>query len=61
MSLRYSFLLSLCYLIVISVSPIIAQKSFRPKALVIPVVKDSATLQCVTEIKQKTVGEKSDF
>ncbi|KAH9673921.1 peptidase A1 domain-containing protein [Citrus sinensis] len=37
MSLRYSFLLSLCYLIVISVSPIIAQKSFRPKALVIPV------------------------
>ncbi|KAH9737546.1 peptidase A1 domain-containing protein [Citrus sinensis] len=54
MSLKYSFLLSLCSLIIISVSPIIAQTSFRPKALVIPVVKDAATLQYVAEIKQTT-------
>ncbi|KDP21480.1 hypothetical protein JCGZ_21951 [Jatropha curcas] len=31
-----------------------AQQSFRPKALVLPVSKDAATLQYVTQIKQRT-------
>ncbi|OMO77729.1 Peptidase A1 [Corchorus capsularis] len=35
-------------------SPSLAQQSFRPKALVIPVSKDASTLQYVTTINQRT-------
>ncbi|OAY49684.1 probable aspartic proteinase GIP2 [Manihot esculenta] len=35
-------------------SPSFAQQSFRPKALVVPVSKDAATLQYVTQIEQRT-------
>lgn len=35
-------------------SPYFAQQSFRPKALVVPVSKDAATLQYVTQIEQRT-------
>ena len=52
MALSYNFLL-LCSLLFF-VSPIVAQTSFRPKALVLPVQKDAATLQYVTQIKQRT-------
>ncbi|XP_022727466.1 basic 7S globulin 2-like [Durio zibethinus] len=50
-SLQYflftSLLLFLC-------SPSLAQQSFRPKALVIPVSKDASTLQYLTTINQRT-------
>ncbi|TYG39307.1 hypothetical protein ES288_D12G005900v1 [Gossypium darwinii] len=35
-------------------SPSLAQQSFRPKALVIPVAKDASTLQYLTTISQRT-------
>ncbi|KAK8570170.1 hypothetical protein V6N13_002867 [Hibiscus sabdariffa] len=35
-------------------SPSLAQQSFRPKALVIPVAKDASTLQYRTTIRQRT-------
>ncbi|KAJ6709061.1 ASPARTYL PROTEASE-RELATED [Salix koriyanagi] len=45
----------LCSAILFSLlSQSFAQQSFRPKALVVPVTKDSATLQYVTQIKQRT-------
>ncbi|KAJ4722379.1 Basic 7S globulin [Melia azedarach] len=54
MAFARSFLIILCSLTLFFLSPIIAQTSFRPKALVLPVLKDAATLQYVTEIKQRT-------
>jgi len=36
------------------IAPSFAQQSFRPKALVVPVSKDAATLQYVTRINQRT-------
>ena len=48
----HQFLCSVILFLVLSQS--IAQQSFRPKALVVPVTKDSATLQYVTQIKQRT-------
>ena len=36
------------------ITPSLAKTSFRPKALVLPVAKDSSTLQYVTTIKQRT-------
>ncbi|ESR33072.1 hypothetical protein CICLE_v10005038mg [Citrus x clementina] len=53
MSVAQSFLL-LCSLLIFSLSPITAQTSLRPKALVLRVAKDTATLQYVTQIKQRT-------
>ncbi|KDP40110.1 hypothetical protein JCGZ_02108 [Jatropha curcas] len=41
-------------LVLLFVSPGIAQTTFRPKALVLPVQKDSLTLQYVTQINQRT-------
>ncbi|KAH9765261.1 peptidase A1 domain-containing protein [Citrus sinensis] len=52
MALSYKFLL-LCFLLIF-VSPAIAQTSFRPKALVLPVLKNAAVFQYVTQIKQRT-------
>ncbi|KAJ4722376.1 Basic 7S globulin [Melia azedarach] len=52
MALSNGFLF-LCSLLIF-ISPAIAQPSFRPKALFLPVLKDAATLQYVTEIKQRT-------
>ncbi|XP_065861167.1 probable aspartic proteinase GIP2 [Euphorbia lathyris] len=46
-SLFLFFFLCMC-------SPSIAQQSFRPKALVVPVSKDASTLQYVTHIHQRT-------
>ncbi|KAK3019837.1 hypothetical protein RJ639_004082 [Escallonia herrerae] len=42
----------LCALL--SISAALAQTSFRPKALVLPVTKDSSTLQYLTRINQRT-------
>ena len=36
------------------IAPSLAQKSFRPKALVVPVTKDATTLQYLTRINQRT-------
>ncbi|KAK7393546.1 hypothetical protein VNO78_22104 [Psophocarpus tetragonolobus] len=36
------------------IAPSLAQKSFRPKALVVPIKKDPSTLQYVTELNQRT-------
>ncbi|GMI69370.1 secreted aspartic protease 2 [Hibiscus trionum] len=47
------FFLFTCLLLYIS-SPSLAQQSFRPKALVIPVAKDASTLQYLTTIDQRT-------
>ncbi|KAL9407987.1 hypothetical protein AB3S75_046515 [Citrus x aurantiifolia] len=52
-ALSYNFSLA-CSLVLILISPSTAKTSFRPKALVLPVTKDSSTLQYVTEIKQRT-------
>eukprot|EP00257_Ricinus_communis_P017236 XP_015575634.1 basic 7S globulin [Ricinus communis] len=41
-------------LLLIFVSPSIAQQSFRPRALVVPVSKDASTLQYVTQVEQRT-------
>ncbi|GAV89580.1 hypothetical protein CFOL_v3_32994 [Cephalotus follicularis] len=41
-------------LLLFFISPSLAQQSFRPKALVIPVSKDTNTLQYVTRINQRT-------
>ncbi|KAJ4722378.1 Basic 7S globulin, partial [Melia azedarach] len=54
MALAQNFLILLCSLTLFFPSPTIAQTSFRPKALVLPVLKDAATLQYVTHIKQRT-------
>lgn len=45
--------LPLCILFCISISAI-AQQSFRPRALVLPVTKDSTTLQYLAQIQQRT-------
>ncbi|KAI3805247.1 hypothetical protein L1987_27451 [Smallanthus sonchifolius] len=47
--LNYFFLCSL-----LAISSCAAQTSFRPKALLLPVTKDSSTLQYVTRINQRT-------
>ncbi|ESR33063.1 hypothetical protein CICLE_v10005035mg [Citrus x clementina] len=52
MALVYKFLL-LCFLLIF-VPPAIAQTSFRPRALVLPVQKNAAVFQYVTQIKQRT-------
>ena len=36
------------------IAPSLAQQSFRPRALVVPVKKDASTLQYITQIKQRT-------
>ncbi|KAJ7980113.1 basic 7S globulin-like [Quillaja saponaria] len=46
-------LLLLCS-ILFHISPSIAQTSFRPKALVLPVIKDSPTKQYLTQFSQRT-------
>ncbi|KDP40109.1 hypothetical protein JCGZ_02107 [Jatropha curcas] len=52
LSRNFLFLFSLALLFI---SPCIAQTTFRPKALVLPVQKDSSTLrQYVTQINQRT-------
>lgn len=38
----------------IAITPSLAKTSFKPKALVLPVAKDSSTLQYITTIKQRT-------
>ncbi|PQQ07636.1 basic 7S globulin 2-like [Prunus yedoensis var. nudiflora] len=38
----------------IAITPSLAKTSFKPKALVLPVAKDSSTLQYTTTIKQRT-------
>lgn len=48
----YKFLL-LCFLSIF-ISPAIAKRSFHPKALMLPLQKDTATLQYVTQIMQRT-------
>ncbi|XP_038706902.1 probable aspartic proteinase GIP2 [Tripterygium wilfordii] len=53
MALSSHFLL-LCSLLFFIISPSIAQTSFRPKALVLPVSKDPSTLQYITKINQRT-------
>ncbi|XP_030442311.2 probable aspartic proteinase GIP2 [Syzygium oleosum] len=50
----YSFhLLILCSILSVTF-PITSQASFRPKALVLPVAKDSSTLQYLTALHQRT-------
>ncbi|KAK9945331.1 hypothetical protein M0R45_010851 [Rubus argutus] len=51
-SLQHYFLLSTLLLFI--TSPISAQQSFRPKALVVPVAKDASTLQYTTRVAQRT-------
>ncbi|CAK7349810.1 unnamed protein product [Dovyalis caffra] len=46
--------LALCSIILFFISPSIAQKSFRPKALFLPVSKDSSSLQYITHVNQRT-------
>ncbi|KDP40112.1 hypothetical protein JCGZ_02110 [Jatropha curcas] len=46
-------LLCICSLLFF-IFPSIAQTSFRPKALVLPVSKDASTLQYLTQLKQRT-------
>ncbi|KAK3189966.1 hypothetical protein Dsin_029527 [Dipteronia sinensis] len=53
MALPYNFLL-VCSVFLFISSATIAQTSFRPKALLLPVSKDAATLQYVTHINQRT-------
>ncbi|KAI9194713.1 hypothetical protein LWI28_008511 [Acer negundo] len=53
MALSHNFLL-LCSVFLFISSATIAQTSFRPKALLLPVSKDAATLQYVTHINQRT-------
>lgn len=55
-STQYCFFFSTLLLIlsIFNASPISAQPSFRPKALVIPVSKDASTLQYTTQISQRT-------
>ncbi|KAE8676732.1 putative ATP binding protein [Hibiscus syriacus] len=50
-SLRY-FIFTL--LLLLFISPCLAQPSFRPRALVLPVSKDPSTLQYVTTFNQRT-------
>ncbi|TXG71956.1 hypothetical protein EZV62_000535 [Acer yangbiense] len=44
----------LLFFVTIIISSATAQTSFRPKALVLPVSKDSSTLQYTTQFKQRT-------
>ncbi|CBI26189.3 unnamed protein product, partial [Vitis vinifera] len=46
--------LLLCSILLSVFSPSLAQTSFRPKALVLPVSKDAASLQYITHINQRT-------
>ncbi|KAE9618443.1 hypothetical protein Lal_00047281 [Lupinus albus] len=41
-------------LLLFFISPSLSEQSFRPKALVLPVTKDSSTLQYITQINQRT-------
>ncbi|KAK4273133.1 hypothetical protein QN277_021589 [Acacia crassicarpa] len=52
MATSFQFLLLL--LLFIAPSSLLAQSSFRPKALVVPVTKEASTLQYVTQIHQRT-------
>ncbi|KAK4273135.1 hypothetical protein QN277_021591 [Acacia crassicarpa] len=49
-----SFHYLLLLLLFIAPSSLLAQSSFRPEALVVPVTKDASTLQYVTQIRQRT-------
>ncbi|KAK2646916.1 hypothetical protein Ddye_022111 [Dipteronia dyeriana] len=53
MALAHNFLL-LCSVFLFISCATISQTSFRPKALLLPVSKDAATLQYVTNINQRT-------
>lgn len=48
------YFLSIALLFILLITPSLAQQSFRPKALVLPVTKDSASLQYITRISQRT-------
>ncbi|KAJ7954948.1 basic 7S globulin-like [Quillaja saponaria] len=54
MASTFYILLLFCCNIVFLISPSIAKTSFRPKALVLPVTKDAATNQYVTQLHQRT-------
>ncbi|OIT04977.1 PREDICTED: basic 7S globulin-like [Nicotiana attenuata] len=47
------YLMLICSLL-LSISSCIGQTSFQPKALLLPVTKDSSTLQYITQISQRT-------
>ncbi|VVA13996.1 PREDICTED: basic 7S globulin [Prunus dulcis] len=54
-STQYCLFFSISTLLLFfNASPVLAQQSFRPKALVIPVSKDASTLQYTTHITQRT-------
>ncbi|KAL9410527.1 hypothetical protein AB3S75_044319 [Citrus x aurantiifolia] len=53
MAISSNDLLLFCSL-VLFITPSLAQTSFRPKALLLPVTKDASTLQYVTQINQRT-------
>lgn len=53
MALAYNFLF-FCLSLVFFISHSEAKTSFKPKALVVPVTKDSSTLQYLTQIQQRT-------
>lgn len=53
MALAYNFLF-FCLSLVFFISRSEAKTSFKPKALVVPVTKDSSTLQYLTQIQQRT-------
>ncbi|KAL9407990.1 hypothetical protein AB3S75_046517 [Citrus x aurantiifolia] len=54
MALSYNYLLFCSLVLSAIISPCIAQTSFRPKALILPVTKDASTLQYLTQINQRT-------
>ncbi|KAH9765282.1 peptidase A1 domain-containing protein [Citrus sinensis] len=54
MALSYNYLLFCSLVLSVIISPCIAQTSFRPKALILPVTKDASTLQYLTQINQRT-------
>lgn len=54
MALTHNFILLFCSLFLISSPPSIAQTTFRPKALVLPVSKDPSSLQYLAQINQRT-------
>ncbi|XP_016467710.1 putative aspartic proteinase GIP2 [Nicotiana tabacum] len=53
MALTSYYLMLICSLL-LSISSSIGQTSFQPKALLLPVTKDSTTLQYITQIGQRT-------
>ncbi|XP_044500571.1 probable aspartic proteinase GIP2 [Mangifera indica] len=54
MAFSHNFFLFVCLLLSISISPSIALTSSRPKALVLPVSKDSSTQQYLAQLNQRT-------